>query len=1082
MADVDDVLARLRGEATLTCRLGFTLDRARAREKMREFQLADPRRWVLLLVRAAIMRGATEVAVAIDSTGMSIAFDGAPLDAADVEELYASMFAAADDPLASSRRELALACNAAMALSRRLRIESGDGVSGRVLELEAGREDVITALARPRRGTWVRQDDRARVAVLEVLLGIEAARPERELLRAGCRFADARILLDGERISGGLAALEGWGAVDLDAPWSGRCGFAPTGATNELVVLQHGVVLTRRTIEGLPQGLVAVVEGAALRTDVSRNEPVQDEQWHALIAAVRRGSDRALGAVARGPTAAQVPTWLAAVMRERLARHGVIDGTLEDADLRALAELPLWRCLDGRSVSTLALADCERVAYVAGLPAEAPVPATHADVLLVPRGEVPRLCAIQPRAIECSAELSRAQQRERERLAARSRPHPVALGDDGWVLRHELEHANVRVVLGLPLRPTAAASVRWVSGGYLLCEVTPALPLPLVAVVGAPLTPNARSDAPVVDPALARAVDILGLAIDQFVARLAQQLLDDEVCRRDHLTRLRAPLVAHLHAWITGSLDAVLRGALGLDDGTAAAPEGGSARPRPPRLEDGAAHPLFALPLLDTLERRGSTTDAGDRISLAQLAVDRDCRIVRDDVRIEDLAARAVVADATTWAVLGHLLGPARLDAGARDDAARFARERFLARPQIWSARRPKLALGPVDVEHGGVRCSLGVRAGVEDPREPARIVVLRERRLLAELRWRSPVAGVDAVITADDLAPNADWSGLGDDTARSRVVAAVVEALARLLGDALDREDAGEPHRRVLTSAACAVARGDRPTERIAADLAAACERHASALLARPLFRGHALGRLLALPPAEVPRESWGWWDRALLRGVLDGQALEARPPQHAVAPAVPAPAIPEPPRADARSLSDAPTEREPTRAAPRSEPEAVAAPRPASPEPATPDAALPHSAETVDATPLPEDEPIDAASDAPASEVSPIERVIRDVLAVLRAIRSVDATWAGDPRLDRLDIHPLDEFVLAKVGSDHVVLNRIHPVVVAALAADPTPWLCAHLVASAVFTAVNTWSEAIADADERAFIAAHAEVGRRR
>lgn len=1079
MADVDDVLTRLRGEAPLTCRLGFTLDRARAREKMREFQLADPRRWVLLLVRAAIMRGASGVAIAIDSAGMTISFDGAPLEAADFEELYASMFATAEDPLARSRRELALACNAAMALSRGLRIESGDGASGRALELEAGREDVITALARPRRGTSVRQDDRPRVAVLDRLLGIEAVRPERELLRAGCQFAAARVLLDGVAISGGIAALEAWGTVELEPPWSGRCGYAPSGAPNELVVLQHGVVLTRRTLEGLPQGLVAVVEGAALRTDVSRNEPVQDEQWHALLTAVRRGSDRALRAVACGPTAAQLPAWLAAVMRARLAAHGLIDRALEDADLRAVAELPLWRCLDGRSISTLALAELERVAYVAGLPAEAPVPATHADVLLVSRGEVPRLCAVQPRAIECSAELLRAQERERERLAARTRPHPVALADDGWVLRHEVEHAGVRVVLGLPLRPTATASLRWVSGGYLLCEVTPALPLPLVAIVGAALTPNARSDAPVIDPALARAVDVLGLAIDDFIARLAQQLLDDEVCRRDHLTRLRVPLVAHLHAWGTGALDSLLRGALGLDAATAAALEGGSARKRPPRLEDGAAHPLFALPLLDTRERHGSTTDAGERLSLAQLAADRECRIVPDDARLEDLAARAVVADATTWALLGHLLGAARLDAGARDDAARLARERFLARPQIWSARRPRLALGPVDVEHAGVRCSLGVRAGVEDPREPARIVVLRERRQLAELRWPSPIAGIDAVIAAEDLAPNADWSGLADDAARARVIAAVVEALARLLGEALARDDASEPHRRVLTAAACAVARGDRPTDRIVAGLTAACERHAGALLARPLFRGHALGRLLALPPDEVPRESWGWWDRALLRGVLDGRALEARPPLHAVAPVVAAPPIPEAPRAEVPAPSSAaPHERaaEPARATPRPEPQAPAVELRVPSDPPPPDAA-----ETDDVAPIPEPAPIAPASDAPAPDVSPIERVIRDVLAVLRAIRSVDATWAGDPRLDRLEIHPLDEFVLAKVGGDHVVLNRIHPVAVAALAADPTPRLCAHLLASAVFTAINTWSEAIADADERTFLAAHAEVARR-
>jgi hypothetical protein len=121
------------------------------------------------------------------------------------------------------------------------------------------------------------------------------------------------------------------------------------------------------------------------------------------------------------------------------------------------------------------------------------------------------------------------------------------------------------------------------------------------------------------------------------------------------------------------------------------------------------------------------------------------------------------------------------------------------------------------------------------------------------------------------------------------------------------------------------------------------------------------------------------------------------------------------------------------------------------------------------------------DAVDEVDEVERSPVDRVIRDVLTVLRAIRSVDASWAGDPRLDRLEIHPLDEFVLAKVGGDHVVLNRIHPVAVAALAAERTPRPCAHLMASAVFTAINTWSEAIVDADEMLFLAAHIEVARR-
>lgn len=50
-----------------------------------------------------------------------------------------------------------------------------------------------------------------------------------------------------------------------------------------------------------------------------------------------------------------------------------------------------------------------------------------------------------------------------------------------------------------------------------------------------------------------------------------------------------------------------------------------------------------------------------------------------------------------------------------------------------------------------------------------------------------------------------------------------------------------------------------------------------------------------------------------------------------------------------------------------------------------------------------------------------------------------------------------------------------------------DPRPWIrCRRRspeldAPAAVFTAINTWSEAIVDADEMRFLAAHVEVARR-
>ena len=67
MPSVDDLISDLRNEGEVVSEGRFTLDRDKAREKMRQFQLADPRAYVLELVQAAVLKGAAEIAFDIDA-------------------------------------------------------------------------------------------------------------------------------------------------------------------------------------------------------------------------------------------------------------------------------------------------------------------------------------------------------------------------------------------------------------------------------------------------------------------------------------------------------------------------------------------------------------------------------------------------------------------------------------------------------------------------------------------------------------------------------------------------------------------------------------------------------------------------------------------------------------------------------------------------------------------------------------------------------------------------------------------------------------------------------------------------------
>ena len=122
---IDRLTAELRAGGTAEGEGGFSLDREKAREKLRQFQLADPHRYVLLFVQALVARGATSIRIEIDADDVRIEADGSPLGTGDFDELYSSMFSAVR--ARPGLRELALATNAAMALNPRyVRVDSGD--------------------------------------------------------------------------------------------------------------------------------------------------------------------------------------------------------------------------------------------------------------------------------------------------------------------------------------------------------------------------------------------------------------------------------------------------------------------------------------------------------------------------------------------------------------------------------------------------------------------------------------------------------------------------------------------------------------------------------------------------------------------------------------------------------------------------------------------------------------------------------------------------------------------------------------------------------------------------------------------
>lgn len=73
---MDELRAALTGEGTLDSHGAFQLDQAAAREKLKRFQLAEPRAYILKLLQWAVARGARTVRIEVGSQLVSVEHDG----------------------------------------------------------------------------------------------------------------------------------------------------------------------------------------------------------------------------------------------------------------------------------------------------------------------------------------------------------------------------------------------------------------------------------------------------------------------------------------------------------------------------------------------------------------------------------------------------------------------------------------------------------------------------------------------------------------------------------------------------------------------------------------------------------------------------------------------------------------------------------------------------------------------------------------------------------------------------------------------------------------------------------------------
>jgi hypothetical protein len=196
MSQLDDLIARSRAPGAFKERRRFTLSRAKAIEKQREYALRHPSQYILELIQAAVLSGATYIAIDISQETMLIAFiGGRAFQAEELENVFDYLFADRGDLKHRHLVQLAIGLNALLQRKpRAIRIESGDGKKAVRLDMDGKGKGQIGIPADAIRGTYLMMEKPgswfSRFQTVSLF-------PEQALVEERCVYSPVPIILNG---------------------------------------------------------------------------------------------------------------------------------------------------------------------------------------------------------------------------------------------------------------------------------------------------------------------------------------------------------------------------------------------------------------------------------------------------------------------------------------------------------------------------------------------------------------------------------------------------------------------------------------------------------------------------------------------------------------------------------------------------------------------------------------------------------------------------------------------------------------------------------------------------------------------
>lgn len=297
---IDRMMSNLSSEGTVVDESGaFTIDRAAALEKLRSSRVDRSATFVLEILRAAALRGASQIRVAADADDLEIVFDGEPFSRRDLEDAFGAAFSSSPHPGVAARRHLALGLEGALGISPRFVELQGPLAS---MRREPGEEDRFEDGDPQRDATRfavkLRLLDRMRGGAFGEIL---------DMIRHHAIFMSAAVSIDEQLIERGPPHERWWGQLDLclegsSAPIEAFVGFGAGdvfGPSGRAWLGRHQVWIETRELRHATPYLRVAVMAHDFNTDLSGQRLVDDDETQGILAAIDAHIEAAVVRLAR---------------------------------------------------------------------------------------------------------------------------------------------------------------------------------------------------------------------------------------------------------------------------------------------------------------------------------------------------------------------------------------------------------------------------------------------------------------------------------------------------------------------------------------------------------------------------------------------------------------------------------------------------------------------------------------------------------------------------------------------------------------------------------------------------------------